>query len=80
MNQNCNYYVSRTYQAFFFYLASCKNPPPEIDHGQSEIRSTVHSSLVTYTCRDPYILSRNSQVQCLFGNWTGQPPTCEDSK
>lgn len=65
---------------FFLYIASCKDPPPEIEHGQAEVQSTVHNSVVKYTCRDPYTLRRNSKVQCLYGDWTGQPPTCKDCK
>ena len=34
-------------------------------------------AIATYTCNEGYLLIGSPIRSCLFGEWTGSPPTCE---
>lgn len=37
-----------------------------------------HSMKARFTCKDGFELKGNEFIECLFGNWTGELPTCQE--
>ncbi|XP_071035623.1 sushi, von Willebrand factor type A, EGF and pentraxin domain-containing protein 1 [Parasteatoda tepidariorum] len=60
--------------------ASCVTSPPSIKNGRIKSYSELHSSFVSYECEEDYFLQSSSNVQCLFGEWKGNPPLCKDAR
>ncbi|XP_037680757.1 complement decay-accelerating factor isoform X2 [Choloepus didactylus] len=70
-------------------LPECKQifclDPPQIDNGkiQEQQPNYVDGQSVTYTCTEGFILMGKNSIQCVVndnqGEWSGQPPVCEES-
>ncbi|XP_054720057.1 sushi, von Willebrand factor type A, EGF and pentraxin domain-containing protein 1-like [Uloborus diversus] len=62
-------------------VAPCLQQPPLTPHGSvsNPKPSYLHSSRPVYECDEFYFEKVPSTVQCLYGNWTGSPPSCLDS-
>lgn len=39
-----------------------------------------HGSKALYKCKDGYQLRGSNVTECGYGNWSGAPPVCQESK
>uniref|UniRef100_T1J421 Sushi domain-containing protein n=1 Tax=Strigamia maritima TaxID=126957 RepID=T1J421_STRMM len=58
--------------------ARCKTLPPRPRHGMVIAPKTEHGMRAMYKCRDGFVLRGNNITECMFGQWTGHTPYCQE--
>ncbi|KAL0277452.1 UNVERIFIED_CONTAM: hypothetical protein PYX00_004721 [Menopon gallinae] len=57
--------------------ARCKTLPKPPRNGLVIAPKTEHGMKARYKCKDGYTLRGPNLTECSFGNWTGEPPHCQ---
>lgn len=39
-----------------------------------------HNMKARFKCRDGFTVKGNEFIECLYGNWTGEMPICQEGK
>ena len=58
--------------------ARCKTMPIPPTNGMVVVPQTNHGSTALYQCKDGYSLSGDNTTSCIYGNWTGTTPSCQE--
>ncbi|XP_074036911.1 hig-anchoring scaffold protein isoform X1 [Leptinotarsa decemlineata] len=58
--------------------ARCKLLPKSPRNGMVLAPKTDHGMKARFRCKDGYQLKGEDLMECSFGNWTGEPPKCEE--
>uniref|UniRef100_A0A1B6MNE1 Sushi, von Willebrand factor type A, EGF and pentraxin domain-containing protein 1 n=3 Tax=Cicadellinae TaxID=33370 RepID=A0A1B6MNE1_9HEMI len=58
--------------------ARCKYMAKAPRNGMVIAPKTEHGMKARYHCKDGYTLRGEATTTCLFGNWTGEPPYCQE--
>ncbi|XP_075238047.1 hig-anchoring scaffold protein isoform X3 [Lycorma delicatula] len=58
--------------------ARCKYMAKAPRNGMVIAPKTEHGMKARYKCKDGYMLRGSSTTECQFGNWTGDPPYCQE--
>ncbi|XP_039298453.1 sushi, von Willebrand factor type A, EGF and pentraxin domain-containing protein 1 isoform X2 [Nilaparvata lugens] len=58
--------------------ARCKYMAKAPRNGMVFAPKTEHGMKARYTCKDGFTLRGESTTLCHFGNWTGEPPYCQE--
>ncbi|XP_054274318.1 uncharacterized protein LOC128994090 isoform X3 [Macrosteles quadrilineatus] len=58
--------------------ARCKYIAKSPRNGMVIAPKTEHGMKAKYKCKDGYTLRGEPTTTCLFGNWTGEPPYCQE--
>lgn len=67
-------------KAIHFFSARCKTLPKPPRNGIVIAPKTEHGMKARYKCKDGYTLRGSNLTECSFGNWTGEPPHCQQGK
>ena len=59
--------------------ARCKTMPAPPRNGMIVVPQTSHGSMGLYQCKDGYNLKGDNRTTCIYGNWTGTTPSCEET-
>ena len=59
--------------------ARCKSLPRRPRHGMVIAPRMEHGSRALYKCKDGFQLAGSNVTECNYGNWSGLPPTCQES-
>ena len=62
---------------YFYLLASCRQSPGVIAHGQKIGTDYRHGKTVWYQCDEGYTLEGNDRLTCRDGRWDLKPPECK---
>lgn len=57
----------------------CKIWPPAVKNGMVIFTKSDHNAAARYTCDPGFELKGNPIVRCMYGEWVGLAPTCEES-
>ena len=60
--------------------AGCPVIPAPPSKGMVVVTSTRHGATGRYRCRDGYQLVGQSRTTCLFGEWNGETPACNQAE
>ena len=60
--------------------ASCKQPPAAPKKGIVIAPKTDFGMKARFACYRGYKVVGNDTTICVYGNWTGETPTCQESK
>lgn len=58
--------------------ARCKYMAKPPRNGMVIAPKTEHGMKARYKCKDGYTVRGEGTTTCLFGNWTGEPPYCQE--
>lgn len=58
--------------------ARCKYMAKPPRNGMVIAPKTEHGMKARYKCKDGYTIRGEGTTTCLFGNWTGEPPYCQE--
>jgi len=61
------------------FPARCKTMPVPPRNGMIVVPQTSHGSMGLYQCKDGYKLKGDDRTTCIYGNWTGTTPSCEET-
>ena len=62
------------------FVARCKQMPKAPRNGMVIAPKTEHGMRARFKCKDGYILRGGNITKCLFGNWTGVQPYCQEGE
>ena len=61
------------------FPASCKTMPDPPSNGMVVVPGTSHGSTALYQCKDGYSLQGDNTTSCIYGDWTGGTPYCQET-
>lgn len=59
---------------------TCLDDPPSIENGRAVVRNRYHGYIIWYNCYSGFDKGESGKVECVYGSWIGDTPTCVDNR